>query len=378
MRIAIDARTWSWEGIGRYTRNLLRELTQQPDQHEYIGLVSVSDLKAAEQMRLSLPESARSRLSWQVVEGSYYSWREQILFRRQLERIPADLFHFTHFNVPLGFKRPYVITIHDITRFYFPGQNRQKLLQQIAYELVFKKAVKGALGVIAVSQSTADELKTLTVRVPKVQVVITEGVDPDFYNRVTVKNRRKVRMLLGGNFPYVLFVGVWMSHKNLVRLVQAFALVHKEFPQVKLVITGRPKPGYSSILKTVRKYTDEDEVVLPGFVSAELLPALYAEAACFAFPSLYEGFGLPILEAAVVKTPVVTSNVTSMPELLGNAAEYVNPESIIDIARGIKHALGGGAEIEARVEEAQKKASEFKWEEAAAAHVKTYERVMTK
>ena len=372
MRIAIDARAWDWEGIGRYTRNLLRALLQRDDGLEYVGLVSAQDRKAAENMSASLNEVARRKIRWQEVNGSYYSWREQLYLGRELAKIPADLFHFTHFNVPLGFRKPFVVTIHDVTRFYFPGQNRQKLLQQIAYEWVFKRAVERAQGIISVSESTKSSLAGLGLKLPVLQAVIYEGIDPSFLGEVDRLTRQKVRMMLGGSFPYVLFVGVWMSQKNLVRLVEAVAQVRKEFPNVKLVITGRPKPGYGSVLKTIQKALGADEVVLPGFVSAELLPALYAEAACFAFPSLYEGFGLPILEAAAAGTPVVTSNVTSMPELLGDYAEYVNPESINDMARGIARVLRSGEDVKTRTMRAREIINQFSWDKAAEEHVRMY------
>jgi glycosyltransferase involved in cell wall biosynthesis len=378
MRIAIDARAFSWEGIGRYTRNLLRELARRNDDHEYVGLIAPTDRERARSLRDELDVKSQQRLSWHEVNGSYYSWREQVWLRRELARVKADLFHFTHFNMPAGFKRPYVVTIHDVTRFYFPGQNRQKLWQQLAYEWVFKQAVKNAKGVIVVSQSTRDELCRLPVEIPKLLEVIHEGVDPMFNEDVDGDARRKVRMLLGGQFPYVLFVGVWMGHKNLVRLVKAFGLVRKRFPGVKLVITGRPKPGYGSVFEAVGKYASTEAVVLPGFVDAKLLPALYAEAACFAFPSLYEGFGLPVLEAAAVGTPVVTSNVTSMPELLGEDVNYVNPESVEDIARGIIEVLQEKTEVVRKAKRARIKSGGYTWTETAARHVKVYESEMIK
>lgn len=336
MRIAIDARAFSWTGVGRYIRNLLTELASVSSTHEYIVLIGDKDREQFAQFKNKM---LNGRFTQHTVTSDYYSVKEQTVFLQQLLLTEADLFHFTHFNVPIGFTRPYVVTIHDITRFIYPGQQRQSLFQQIAYEYTFLKAVTHARTIICVCNTTREELMQLPLYISAPIQVIHEGVDTTFTQTVVDKQRESVRTLLKYSGMYLLYVGVWMNHKNLDRLLLAFKEVLRESPQLKLVITGDMASGYVDIQQSVNQYGLSQNVILPGFVPHQLLPALYAEATCFVYPSLYEGFGLPPLEAAACGTPVVTSLASTMPEIMGDGAMYVNPESIQDIARGISHVI---------------------------------------
>ncbi len=375
MRIAIDARALQWTGIGRYTRTLLGALATQKTKDEYVVLIAPKDVKAFNHLKTTALDE---RFTPHVVDGSYYSWREQTIFWRQLQTIDADLFHFTHFNVPWAFRRPYVVTIHDITRFIFPGQRRQDVWQQVSYEFIFKRAVEQARGIICVSQTTADDLRSLPLHLRGEVVVIHESIDPVFLTRAPMAPRQKVRMLIGTDEPYVLFVGVWMSHKNILRLLAAYAAVLKNYPHLKLVLTGRPKPGYSDIVRLTRHYGIERQVIFAGFVPHELLPALYAEATCFVLPSLYEGFGLPLLEAAASGIPIVAANVASIPEIIGDGAVYCNPEDEASITRAIQAVLTDSVLRQRIIAAATKRIALFQEQQMVAQHQKVYEQVMHK
>ncbi len=370
MRIAIDARAFGWTGIGRYIRNLLVGLAGISSPHEFVVLLAPGDMEKFAALKR---EKLNAQFTAQPVEKTYYSLREQTVLLWQLLRVQADVFHFTHFNRPLFFPRASVVTIHDTTRFVFPGEQRQSLWQQLAYEWVFTRAVRTSRAVICVSQTTRTELTQLPLNIPAPLPVIYEGVESQFFVSPSALSRQKVRMLLGTSDPYLLFVGVWMSHKNLPRLLEAFAQVLKMRSTLKLVLTGKPKPGYNDILELVRKLGIEANVIFAGFVPEALLPALYAEAACFVFPSLYEGFGLPPLEAAAVGTPVITSNVSSLPEIMGDAAYYVNPEYTPGIAAGIAEVLSNEKFRQRLITAGKKQAAKFTWERAAREHVKVYE-----
>lgn len=365
MRIAIDARAYSWAGIGRYIRNIVRHLPYVAPQHEFILLLSQKNASAY-----------TGPLKTVIVDSTYYSWREQIVLWRQLQAIEADLWHFTHFNVPWFFNRPYVVTIHDVTRFVFPGQRRQSLRHQMAYEALLARIVRRAQHIITVSQTTAEELAALPIAGQARVTTIYEGVEDIFFTPVSASKRIKIRMLLGCSEPYLLYVGVWMSHKNLERLMQAYVKVRQEHPRLRLVVTGRPAPGYINVIEMARRLSVDDTVIFPGFVPDDLMPALYASAACFVWPSLYEGFGLPILEAAACGVPVVTSNVSSMAEILGGACVPVNPESVDSIAAGILAVVGqpeGLALVAGRLGAAR--ARSFRWRRAAEQHRRVYETI---
>ncbi len=369
MRIAIDARAIEWTGIGRYIKNLLRHLAQLPSPHRFTVLVPAGKQSEIErELRLPMPQ-----FIYHEVEPSYYSWREQGTFAQQLNSIEADVFHFTHFNVPLLFRKPYVVTIHDVTRFLFPGQKRQRLFQQIAYELVFSRAVSKASALICVSEATSQDLIRLPITTPQKKHVIYEGIEAAFRQPTSALDRQKVRLLLGTNNPYLLAVGVWMSHKNLVRLLAAFATVCKDFPELKLVITGKPVPGYVNLLRAAEEIGLQKAVIFPGFVDQTLLPALYAEAKIFVFPSLYEGFGLPALEAAASGTPVIASCVSSLPEVMGEAALYINPEYTDGLTQAMASLLADQAQQRELIEKGKRRAALFTWEECARQTLQVYE-----
>ena len=291
----------------------------------------------------------------------------------QLNTLDVDLVHFTHFNVPLFYRKPFVLTIHDITRFIFPGQKQQSLLSQIGYEVVFARAVSHAKKVIAVSNTTAQEIKSLPIRSNVPITTIYEGVDPAFLEPVPLGVKQKTRLLLGTDKSYLLYVGVWMSHKNLMRLLDAFQIIAAEYPDLQLVITGKPVPAYSNVIQYIRDHRLESRVVFPGFVPQSLLPAVYSLATALVFPSLYEGFGLPPLEAAACGVPVVASLASSIPELLQDTAEYVNPESVHDIARGIQAVLQDTAYAQSLTVQGIQNASKYRWDTAAREHIRLYE-----
>ncbi len=370
MRIAIDARAYSWAGVGRYTRNLLKQLANLPSEHEFVVLAGERDRT---RLREDIGGKGSDRFKVMAVDASYYSWREQTRLPLQLMRVEADLFHFTHFNVPLFFNRPYVVTIHDVTRFVFPGQTQQGLFKQLAYERVFKHAVERARGVMCVSETTRQDLMSLPLRLPSITRTIYEGVDRDFVVVASDEAGRQVCKLLATADPYLLYVGVWMNHKNLPRLLRAFTRLRERHPRLKLALTGKPKPGYVDVPQMARELgLGRDSVVYLGFVPRRLLPALYAGASCLVLPSLYEGFGLPALEAASSGTPVVASNVSSLPEIMGEAAEFVNPEYEMGMAAGLERVLSDAARREQLMAEGRRRARRFSWEKCALETLSVY------
>lgn len=388
MRIAIDARAFGWPGLGRYTRSLLAALSRAGGGHDYAVMVSRSDRGEYERFRR---EHLSSNFSVETVDGDYYSLREQTVFLRQAQAISADLLHFPHFNIPVLLTRPYVVTIHDATRFLFPGQMQQSLLKQFIYELVFARAVSRARAVMCVSETTRGELLRLPLQItpslspPHVRGrnsgggnlrVIYEGVEERFFKPVADVQRAKIRALLGTKNPFVLYVGVWMSHKNLPRLVESFREAQRKIPDLKLVLIGKPRPRYINMISLARALGVLDHVIFPGFVPEELLPALYSEASCVFLPSLYEGFGLPALEAAAVGTPVVTSNVSACAEIMGDAARLVNPEYVPGMARGLLEVLQDENLRRELITRGRDRAKEFSWDECAKKTLEVYQQAI--
>ena len=385
MRIALDARAWNWTGIGRYIRNLTAEYLKHSGGHSFTLLVPKGEeekireeLEGGVDPRIRGDDDGRREVTFEYVgvEPSYYSLKEQTVFLRQLNALKnIDLVHFAHFNVPIFYNKPFVVTIHDITRFIFPGQKRQSLLQQIGYEYVFAHAVRSAKKVIAVSNTTARDMRLLPFRARSTEVIY-EGLEDRFFQPISASQKNSVRAYIKIKTPYIVFVGVWMSHKNIFRLIDAFALVHKNHPDLSLVITGKYQDGYSDLLRYVGEKGLAPQVIFPGFVPDELLPALYAESAGMAFPSLYEGYGLPPLEAQACGAPVIASNVSSMPELLRDSVEYVNPESIGDIARGIKKVVNDDAYAQKVRTAGLRNVERYSTVRMAKEHIRVYENAL--
>lgn len=333
MKITIDARTYNWAGVGRYLRNLIYGLSDIDNKNSYLILLAQKDKKLFLKQR---PSWLKENFNVKFIESSYYSWREQTIFWWQTRKIKSDLWHFPNFNVPLLFNKPYVVTLHDTTRFIFPGQVSKNIFRQCVYEQIFKHAVEKSRAVIHVSKSTQASLRYLPVASPHLQAVTYLGVEKIFKQNISNLSEQKTRQIIGGDFPYLLYVGVWMSHKNIPRILNAFADLPPEHRDLKLVMTGNHKPGYVNVPSLVDKLgIDKNKVVLPGHFPEYFLPALYAGARALLFPSLYEGFGLPAAEAAATGTPVITSNVSSMPEIMEDGAIYVNPENTEEISRAI-------------------------------------------
>lgn len=373
MIIAIDARAWAWAGVGRYVRNLITGLAAMDRKNEYIILLGSEDVPLWQESEMV---QRADNFSIKVVDSSYYSWREQVIFWQQATSVKADLWHYPNFNVPVMFRQPYVVTVHDITRFVFPGQRQQGLLKQVVYEQVFKRAVEHAAGVVFVSQTTRQELNALPIKVPLNTSVIYEGVEDRFHQSITAAKSQEIKAVTDGR-RYLLYVGVWMNHKNLPRLLKAYANIAQKHKEIDLVLTGYAKPGFVDVKELAQNLQIETgRIKFVGQIKDDLLPALYAQAAMLVFPSLYEGFGLPAIEAAACRTPVIAANVTSLPEVMGRGAAYVNPEDTVDIERVIELVLTNDEYRKKLVIAGKQEAEKYLWEKCAKQTLEFYHQVV--
>jgi glycosyltransferase involved in cell wall biosynthesis len=365
--IGIDARAYGWAGLGRYARNLLRHMTMIPSPHTFVVFAPRAFCRELADLPCVRPVP---------VTHSYYSVAEQTVFLASLLAERVDVMHFLHFNAPLFYRRPSVVTVHDLTRFFFPAQKRRGLLHQWAYEEVFRAAVEHAGALITVSEHTRRDLLRFFPQVSARTVVIREGVEHERFRPDPGANDEDRLHAFGVRAPYLLFVGVWMNHKNLPRLLQAFRLVRRRGFRGTLVLTGEGRKSDEDVRGMVRRLQLADDVVLPGIVPEDVLPSLYRRASAFVFPSLYEGFGLPPLEAMACGVPVVASRVASLPEVLGPAAEFVDPLSPEDIARGVRHVLEDQQHRQFLVARGMERARQFRWEQCAQETLQVYTSVV--
>lgn len=293
----------------------------------------------------------------------------------QLLLNPHDIVHATYVAPPFLPGR-LVFTLHDLSPFsnpeFYPPAIRLRLQRG------FAQSIRRADEIICVSEFT---LQHLAERFPTEAArarVIHHGVD-DIYRRVRTSD--EIEQVLGRlqvRRPYILCLGKLQARKNTIRIIEAFHQLKKETRAPhKLVMAGRKMWTSSEVYPLVRRLGLEDDIVFPGHVADNDLPALYRGAEVLVFPSLFEGFGMPVLEAMASGCPVVTSNVTSLPEVAGDAAVLVDPTRTEDIANGIHSVLRDGGFRNQLIERGLIRASHYTWARTAAEVMKVYAEVGT-
>jgi len=354
VRIAIDARKLHDYGIGTYVRNLLRHLARLDHETEYVAICRPEDSATVAELGENfrpLPERAPS-----------YSIREQYRLPYDLRRVRAQLFHAPHYVLPPLTPCRSVVTIHDLIHLRFPEYLPNRLAYSYARAVIWS-AIRRSDRVLTVSEaSKRDILRYFNVSAAKVEV-IPNAIDERFGLAPSDEEIALVRERYLLNDPFLLYAGNIKPHKNLERLIEAFGTVRgRGFDKVKLLIIGDQVTKYAALRRAVHRCKLHTHVRFFGFVPDRMLAVLYRLADAFVFPSLYEGFGLPPLEAMASGTPVVTSNVSSLPEVVGDAALLVDPYDTGSIADALERVLADPAlraDLSAR---GLARAREFSWE----------------
>lgn len=373
MRIGIDARMYSAEftGIGRYVYELIQQLAELDKKNEYVIFMNRPEYDTFEE--------PNKRFRKVLVNAKHYTLKEQFRYLRVLKKAKLDLMHFTHFNAPIFYKKPSVVTVHDLTLSFYPGKKMNSAFYRAAYNLVLKSAVKHSRRVIAVSENTKQDLIEI-VGTPSSKVeVVYEGVCEQFGPRGNKEQLERVKLKYGISKDFLLYTGVWRGHKNLVNLIKSFALIRDgaEGFDVSLVITGEEDPYYPEVKRTVSELGLEHHVIYTGMVSEAELVALYQAAKVYVFPSLYEGFGLPPLEAMRCGTPVVASKTSCIPEICGeHNALFFDPYDPEDMANAVRKVLLDPT-LQAELRECGLKHSlKFSWGKMAKETLEIYESVL--
>jgi glycosyltransferase involved in cell wall biosynthesis len=368
LRIIIDARRIGDFGVGTYIRNLVRGLAGQDTENTYV-LVA---LRPDEPELAGLPQN--------FVVAPYKrpdtDWVNQFSFYFFLKELAPDLIHIPLNVVPMLMPRPYVVTVHDMSSLLFT--ERWQLRKSIRLHL-FRRGLLRAERVIAVSAATRRDVENILTIPPDRIRQIYDAPDPRFRRAdaeggaapLEAAERERILERYQINYPFILYAGAVRPQKNIPRLVEAFAVLrgdlenHPVYKDLRLLIIGDEISKYPSVRRAVIKTRVEDVVRFLGFVPLDALRVFFEAAAAFAFPSLYEGFGLPPLEAMASGTPVVTSNVSSLPEVVGNAAVMVNPENVFDIARGMREALTDESLRAELIRKGYQQARRFSWSQTA-------------
>jgi glycosyltransferase involved in cell wall biosynthesis len=364
LHLAIDARRIRDFGIGTYIRSLVHALGGIDHENHYSLVTHPSDAR----LLAGLPENFRSA----TYARDDHHVLDRIAFPAFLHRLAPDLVHIPLNRVPLLMIKPYVVTIHDMANLFY--EESASSLRMHLRRFRFRRGLLRANCVIAVSDATRRDVENV-LRVPPARIRrVYNAPDPGF--RVEgascdAEQQQRIMERYQINYPYLLYAGNIRRHKNVPRLVEAFAVVrdqlqsHPVYKDLRLVIIGDTISQYPAVRQTVIKSRVEPVVRFLGFVPFETLRCFYESAAAFVFPSRYEGFGLPPLEAMACGAPVVASNVSSLPEVVGDAAILINPENVFDIARGIREVLLD-QELRARmIERGRVQAARFSWESTA-------------
>jgi glycosyltransferase involved in cell wall biosynthesis len=332
MRIAIDARKLRDFGIGTYIRNILIELSRLDRTTEYVVLCRPDDVDSGDVLGQNfrmVPETAPP-----------YSVAEQFRVPLALMREGAHMVHEPHYVLPPLVRCRSVVTIHDCIHLLFPQYLPSRLAHVYAKASMWS-ATRKANRILTVSEASKRDILRFFDVPPEKVVVAHNAIDERFLEPADPERMALVKQRYQLDAPFVLYVGNIKPHKNLERLIDAFGRARAAGcpPDLKLVIVGDEISKYPALRQSVHRHKLDKHVRFLGFQPMATLAAFYHLARVFVFPSLYEGFGLPPLEAMACGTPVVTSNVSSLPEVAGGAALLVDPYAPDAIADAICQAV---------------------------------------
>lgn len=368
MKIGIDVTPILYEGtgVGEYTRQLVGELLRQNPNDEFVLFFSA--LRGYGKIRRLLRHLALRKDKVRVLGVPLppafwqFVWNKLNIFKIEWLVGKVDVFHCWDYLIPSSNCKK-IVTIHDITPIIYSETHTKKIVNN--FKLVIHKIKKEKINVITDSQSSKKDLAKYC------------GIEEDKINVVYLGRKeswegkwgRGDRGDRGNLWKYILSVGTREPRKNLKRIIEAFDLIVEKYPELELVIAGRYGWGEDEN----QKYKEKIKIL--GYVQEKDLAELYENAICLVYPSLYEGFGLPVLDAMSLGCPVITSNISSLPEVGGNAVLYVDPKNTEDIKNSMIRIIESDELREHLINKGLEQAKKFSWEKCARETRKTYEKV---
>jgi glycosyltransferase involved in cell wall biosynthesis len=381
MRIAVEIQPVLEEyltGVGEYTDNLIKRFKAHANENDQIYLLGMDFFRKAHRVMDYQAPNITVHTNGLMHYGIYrrlWHWLPFIDYGRFFG-IEADIYHFVNFVVPPYVKGKVLVTVYDMVYKLFPETMERANYKKLEKNLA--RSCARADAVITISQNSKEEIiKHLGVSEEKV-LIIYPGVDLARYHN-GIDRARIDGVLKKYALPdaYFLYLGTLEPRKNIETIVEAYRLYSKNHGgDIKMVIAGRKGWQYGRIFDKVREYGLEDRVIFPGYVSEEDKPGLYAGAQAFLFPSLYEGFGMPPLEAMACGTPVIVAAASSLPEVVGDAGCMVEPMDAEAIA-GYMHALASDREYSDSLRlRGFERAKQFSWDKSVEALFKVYRGLM--
>lgn len=376
MRIGIDGRFYGGEqskGLGRYTQKLIENLARLDNKNEYFIFLQEQEYKT---WKITTENFHRI-----LAPYHWYSLTEQLFMPIKIKNVELDFMHFPHFNVPLFYNGPFIVTIHDLIISRFPTERATTLgpwlykIKQMAYHRVIKHAAYAAKRIITVSDYSKKDIVDY-FKLPEQKISVTyEATDLQEVKEVPEVEKNKILHHYNISAPYVLYIGNAYPHKNLEILLKVIKVLKKKQQlNWKLVLVGKKDYFYKRLEQLAWAMDVEKEVVFTGFVPDQDLPALYQEAMAYIFPSRYEGFGLPPLEAMSYGTPVLSSQQACLPEILGDAALYFDYQDVYGIIKQLEKITKNQNNIRRDlITKGLMKVREYSWERMARQTLRIYE-----
>jgi glycosyltransferase involved in cell wall biosynthesis len=376
VKIAIDIRRMTEFGVGTYTRNVIRALARLDHVNQYFLVGSPEKAKEVG----PLPENFST-----VEVASPDTARGYLQCHSVLRRLGCDLVHVPHlFWLPQHFPCPYVVTVHDLLDHMYRARNGSGLKRSMHFQLT-RRVLRNAARIFAVSIFTKNEIQKLFSIEPGRIEVIYNAIDARFLaGHANDADRQMLAERYQIAYPFLLYAGRISPHKNLVRIIEAFAALKAElakqdvYPDLKLIIIGDELSKHPDLRRTVVRAGVQNDVRFLGFVPIDVLRVFYDAAKVFVFPSLYEGFGLPPLEAMAHGTPVLTSNTSSIPEVVGNAAVLVNPENLFEMMRALQVVLCDQNLREKLRQAGYDQVKKFSWDHSVSEILAGYQEVLVR
>jgi len=359
-------------GAGRYIKGLISGLVQVNPNHEILILCNRDNSHVFNPLPHGfskigcsiLTEARLTRIVW-----------EQTYLPRLTKRLGIDLLHSTSFVAPFLLPCRSVVSVYDTLDFSRLSRLHPKV-HRYYRSVLTPRSVKKADSIIAISESTRRDIVE-TFGIPEEKVAVTYlGVDHEVFRPVEdVRLKGGIKAKYGIHGDFILYVGKIQPQKNLTTLIRAFRelTMNAALSGYKLVISGNKGWAFDEVFATVKALRLENEITFTGYVSEEDLPLLYSAAKLFVYPSLYEGFGIPLLEAMACGTPVITSNISSLPEVVGDAGILVNPTDRDELAFAMQSVLKSGSLQREMKLKGLARARLFTWGETARRTLQVYE-----
>ena len=383
MRIGIDCRTilnpqaGEKAGVAYYTYHLVKSLLAIDKVDEFVLFF---DHRARGVYKDFLEPNTTIRFFTFSRYKKYLPFvYSHILAAVNISREKLDVYHSPANIVPLRYEGKFVVTIHDLAIYREPYAFPSR--QGFSIKYLVPKSIHRAKKIIAVSQSTKKDVEEYFQVNPRKIRVIYEGVDHDRFslgdNISDLKKYLKDKYRIKKDF--ILFVGTLEPRKNLIRLLEAFYQLVSRRPDFRnryqLVLAGQKGWLYEEIFEEIKNRHLEELVVIPGYLPQDDLNKFYAVCTLFVYPSIYEGFGLPVLEAMASGKPVITSNISSLPEIAGDAAKLIDPYDIEGISRALEQLLDDEEYRRMLAEKGRERAKRFSWEKCARETLEVYREV---